>query len=411
MSDAAAPIEIAHDRGAIPEVSRALDLDSHEMVPVGLRDGVFGETALNKVLQEVARRMEANHPNRTQRDLDRDDTPVNYDNVWKLKGGSAPSAIDLERRPEVMDLMGIERQLCFPTFGITGLIAAQDPYAYRFFRMDEDAIDWRGAGLEVIEAHNRWAVGVTKTTSGRVRPVGMLLTETVEQMVRDAEKLIADGIRALVIPVNAPPAGTSPADPALDPFWRMCERANVPVTIHLGTERGFVASQDWSKGVEVFQPSFKSTIEFVIEPLSCVTLHYAPENFLAAMVLGGVFERHPGLRLGIIELGATWVGPLADRMDMWAEKMFVPRFSQTLSMPPSAYLARNVRVTPFFFEPVAQYFERYPHLSDVFCFSTDYPHFEGGNESKSQFADALRSHSDDIRDGFFYRNPAWILPS
>jgi hypothetical protein len=69
-------------------------------------------------------------------------------------------------------------------------------------------------------------------------------------------------------------------------------------------------------------------------------------------------------------------------MDMWAKEMFPHRFASTLSMAPSDYFARNIRVTSFHFEAVVMYFERYPHLADVFCYSTDYPHFKGGNESK-----------------------------
>jgi predicted TIM-barrel fold metal-dependent hydrolase len=174
--------------------------------------------------------------------------------------------------------------------------------------------------------------------------------------------------------------------------------------------QGILTDSRWSANVEVFKPSFKSTMEFIIEPLSCVTLHYAPDNFLAAMILGGVFERHPTLRFGVIELSATWVGPLAERLDLWAKEMFSPRFSKVLSMRPSEYLARNVRVTPFYFEPVAQYFERYPHLTDVYCYSTDYPHFEGGKESKRLFAEALGGVSPDLRDKFFYRNATLLLP-
>ena len=35
------------------------------------------------------------------------------------------------------------------------------------------------------------------------------------------------------------------------------------------------------------------------------------------MVIGGVFERHPRLRMGIIECGATWLGPLVERIEMF----------------------------------------------------------------------------------------------
>jgi hypothetical protein len=51
------------------------------------------------------------------------------------------------------------------------------------------------------------------------------------------------------------------------------------------------------------------TVDQRFEMMKCVTLHYAPENFVAAMALGGVFERHPNVRFGVIELSATWVGP------------------------------------------------------------------------------------------------------
>lgn len=390
-------------------VERVLDVDSHEMVPVELREEIFGHTELHDVLVKHMPVAE-NHPNRTRGYVTGDDTPITYDTVWNLKGGSAPSAIDLTRRPAVLDLMGIERQLCYPTTGLAALIMAIDRNAHAFFRMPEDVCDYQRVGREAIGAHNRWATRMTKTTDARVRPVGIVLTDSVDAMVKQTEEMIAEGIRAVMIPANVPPTGTSPGDPALDPFWRLCAEANVPVTLHLGTERGFLSSRAWSDGVDVFQPSFKSTMEFVIEPLRCATLHYAPENFVAAMVLGGVFERHPTLRFGVIELSASWVGPLAERLDMWVKEMFAHRFADTLSMAPSEYFARNIRVTPFFFEPIARYFDQYPHLADVFCYSTDYPHFEGGNESKRVFAEKLSGVSADLRDKFFYRNATLLLP-
>src|SRR4051794_6794348 len=42
--------------------------------------------------------------------------------VWSVKGAGAPGAIDMKRRLEASDAMGIRRQLAFPTFGGIGLI-------------------------------------------------------------------------------------------------------------------------------------------------------------------------------------------------------------------------------------------------------------------------------------------------
>jgi predicted TIM-barrel fold metal-dependent hydrolase len=285
-----------------------------------------------------------------------------------------------------------------------------DANAHEFFGFDPNQFDHRKLGLEGIEAHNRWAVRTTKITSGRARPVGMILTESVEGMMRQTEWLLSQGVRALMIPANNPPAGTSPADTALDPFWRMAADANVPVTLHLGTEFDYLKSAAWYDNVDVFSPSSKSTLEFVIEPFRASTMHDCAENFLTGLVLGGVFERHPTLRFGIIELSAGWVGPLAERLDMWVQKQFRNRFDNFLSMRPSEYIDRNVRVTPFHFEPVDLYFERYPNLQNVYCYSTDYPHVEGGNESKRIFAETLSDISADLQDKFFFRNATLLLP-
>ena len=51
---------------------------------------------------------------------------------------------------------------------------------------------------------------------------------------------------------------------------------------------------------------------------------------------------------------------------------------------------RNVRVSAFTFEPVRQYIEHFPWLADVFCFSSDYPHFAGGRNPIAKMAEMIR---------------------
>jgi predicted TIM-barrel fold metal-dependent hydrolase len=242
----------------------------------------------------------------------------------------------------------------------------------------------------------------------RIRPVAVLLSESVEQMVTDGETAIDAGLRGLWIPTGVPPASSSPADPALDRFWALAEQSNTPVLFHVGTEFAF-ASPAWYANVKQFEYGPRSSIEFPIEPYRASTINLANEAFLGAMVLGGVFERFPELRVGVVECGAHWVGPLAEKLDLWSSQ-FGSRL-ESLSMLPSAYLSRNVRVTPFFFEPVGMYFKRYPQLSDVYCFGSDFPHVEGGKRSKQGFMDRLRPLGEDVVDRFFVRNGELILPA
>ena len=75
---------------------------------------------------------------------------------------------------------------------------------------------------------------------------------------------------------------------------------------------------------------------------------------------------------------------------------------QALSLRPSEYVRRQVRVTP------------YPHEDtgwiiantgpDVCMFSSDYPHVEGGRHPLKRFAEATQDCSDDELHGFYTAN-------
>jgi len=134
------------------------------------------------------------------------------------------------------------------------------------------------------------------------------------------------------------------------------------------------------------------------------------ENYTATMVLGGVFERHPNLRFGVIESTATWFPTLVKRMKL-ANKALTGRPEGKLSLTPEEYCARNIRVTPFIFEPVAEIIEQNPDLADVFVYSSDYPHIEGGRNSLQRFYDQVAPLGDDVVEKFFVTNAEWILPA
>jgi len=137
----------------------------------------------------------------------------------------------------------------------------------------------------------------------------------------------------------------------------------------------------------------------------------APQAFLSSMVLGGVFERHPRLRFGVIELGAQWVGPMADLMDQRTKVKLpgCPPLADTLPMKPSEYLARNVRVTPFHFEPIGTYIERYG-LEEVYVFSTDFPHPEGGRHPITDMYESVERLGDTVIEKLFVTNGKLLLP-
>ncbi|WP_103383095.1 amidohydrolase family protein [Pseudonocardia dioxanivorans] len=382
------------------------------MIPFHMWGETFGEEIAEKLAPcETSPFFADNGANTAVRpDLTGDDTEISHDSVWNLKGCAAPAAIDVSRRPAVMDEQGIDRALMFPSFGLVGVGMASSPQWASSVLMPWLSVEeTRTTGLKVIEAHNAWVIRTIHSVDARrLRPVALLLTDSVESMLSQLRFLIDNGVKAFWLPSGAPPAGTSPADAALDPFWRLAADNDVAVLIHIGTDHNLVASPMWSANVEAFVPPLASA-EFVLSPFASATAQIGAEHFLTAMVLGGTFERVPNLRVGTIELGAQWFGPLADRLDLWA-RVFPRAMDGVISKKPSEYLARNVRVTPFHFEEIGSYFDSYPALEDCYAYASDYPHVEGGQDSKKTFADQLAGHDDRVVRKFFVDNGAWLVP-
>lgn len=387
----------------------ALDCDSHEMMPMQFWPEAFGDAG--HLLDRFADVYGSLGQNSLYRpDINGDDHRITEATVWEEKGPGAPGAIDVSvRRREVLDVMGVDRQLIFPSFAISALMLEYNPRAHEWFGFEPGEFDNHGVACAMVEGHNAWAARVSRENpDGRIRPVAVLLSNSVEEMIETAERAIENGVRAVNVQSGLPPAQMSPADRRLDPLWQLCERTDTAVVLHLGTEFGFLKSDAWDRNVPEFVPATFSQLEFPLQPMRLAQMSMMSENFTAAMILGGVFERFPRLRFGVIECSAWWVGPLAERMDIISE-VFAKRLT-SLSMRPSEYLARNVRVTPFIFEDVAMYYERHPELADVFVYSTDYPHKEGGEYSKKTFYDALKPLGDEVVTKFFRSNGEWLLP-
>jgi len=114
--------------------------------------------------------------------------------------------------------------------------------------------------------------------------------------------------------------------------------------------------------------------------------------FLSAMVFDGVFERFPALKGGAIELGAGWVPHFLRSLDA-GQRMFRKSDPQVgaLSIKASDYVRRQVRFTPFPGEDVGAMIR--DAGDELFLFSSDYPHPEGGKDPIRKFDETLEGLS------------------
>ncbi|HQV58067.1 MAG TPA: amidohydrolase family protein, partial [Ilumatobacteraceae bacterium] len=388
-----------------PFAGQIMDADSHEYTPVNMWEEQFGS-----VVRRFADAFEGSKmPIREF--VAADDTEINADTVWHTKFAKAPGAFDLQRRLEVMDFTGVRTQMMFP--GSIGLYAVSF-----YFRCDQfpdmlSAItgDRKAYARELIRAYNEWCVRTARQTD-RIRAVGVALADSVDELYADCRHLIDNGVRAIWMPSAAMPGGVSPAHPDLDPVWDLLAAADVPVMAHLGADADFMMTTKWRDA-----PAFvgwKAGEEFQMDPWTLSTLHLPVQNFLTTMVLGGVFERHERLRFGACEVLGQWVGPTAQLLDFWhahSRKFSLGNMEGALPirLQPSEYIRRNVRVSLFDIEPVDVYIEQFG-LPEVYCYSSDYPHPEGGKDPMGDISGKLARLGDDVLRQVFVDNARWILP-
>jgi len=384
---------------------RINDVDGHEWLPPEIWVDEFGEVVAPLAEVEKLRLETFKEPTQgyLRNSLYEEVEELTRTNVWNTKGPNAPGAWDLKERVRVLDFTGVNRQLVFP-----GSMALQGAVLHGF--ADDRNFypnipgDRRQYALSVMNAYNDWVLRNVRV-SDRIRLVAVLIGETVDELYNEAKTLIDKGVRAFWLPSSMPPGGKSPAHIDHGPLWSLCEATDTVMTLHIGHEAAFYRTLEW-RNAPAFE-GYKSGAELSLDPWNMSTKYIPSQNFLLTMVSGGVFDRHPNLRFGAIELGAHWIGPLAHQLDMWSIHTGSKRWD--LPLPPSEYIRRNVRITGYPFEQIDEYILKYG-LEEVYCYASDYPHVEGGVDPMGGWSAQLEKLGEDTRRKFFIDNGAFLLP-
>ena len=306
------------------------------------------------------------------------------ENILLRRDYEALGAFRKSDRPRALDLLGFRSQLVFTTWCLSnfGLEETGDTdLAYR-----------------LASAHNRMMVdfcGVDR----RFMASGYVPLADFDKAGAAAREAIAFGCKALMIPSRCP-KGHSPSHRAFDPVWAMAQEAGLPVVFHVGGEEklnpdyfnnGMPKVKDFHGGEENF-----TSVSYMAIPHSVMLS-------LAAMILDGVLDRFPRLKIGAIELGASWVPGWMRFMDAGAAAfMKGEERLRALSLKPSEFVQRQVRVTPYPHEDTGWIIR---NTGDGVCmFSSDFPHVEGGRNPLKRFDDALAGVSPSAVQRFFSDN-------
>ncbi|MET4426835.1 MULTISPECIES: amidohydrolase family protein [unclassified Mycolicibacterium] len=290
----------------------------------------------------------------------------------------ADTAADMSRRLDLMDSSGVDRALLFPAGPL---------------ETDGGSAE---SGLTKLKAHNDWCADIAKISS-RLRPVAVIDTDSITDAIAEAERVIDAGVRAVCVPAGIPPGGISPGHPDVDPLWQVFASSGVPIVLRAESRLNMFRSLTWDvegDGAELF---------------SLAQGHVMAKNYLTPMVYGGVFDRHPDLMVGCVQMGAGWIGPMAENLDGVAKNWFSKTLSKTLSLRPSQYIERNVRVTCAAWEPVHTYFERYG-LDDVYIYGSSIVSPTDDVDPANQYTDLPQQLGPTLTEKFFATNASGLMP-
>jgi len=292
-------------------------------------------------------------------------------------------------RPRALDLLGFASQLVFDTFTSSHVLRIErdgDPeFATHVARGQHRAmLEWCSVDPRLLPVC--------------VVPLGDMAAAV--SLTRDA---IDRGAAALQIGQYCP-AGHSPSHVDLEPVWTMAAEAGVPVVLHVAGaganvmnpaffENGLPPVPDFHGG----DGNFKS-IDYLSIPLPVM-------QTLNALVIDGVLQRNPDLRVGVIEVGASWI-PSWIRMLDSAHEAFRKNEErlQRMDLRPSEYARRQVRATPYPHEDTGWTIANAG--AEMCMFSSDFPHVEGGRNPIGRFERSMdvADIGDDARRRFYWDN-------
>jgi uncharacterized protein len=310
--------------------------------------------------------------------------------IDSAKGWLALGAMDTGERVRALDQLGFRSQLVFSTFSL-GLFAFSD---------DGDTV-YGGAA-----AHNRMVASFCGDDE-RMVPVGFLPLHDPDRSLATLHEAVELGCGALWV-AHAPSAGRSPAHTDNDVVWAAVQEAGIPIVLHVGGGRSTI-SKRWHRNGHPTPTDLHGGGEN-LRAKDLPAVHHGAEIFLTAMILDGVFDRFPGLRCGVIELGASWAHSLMLRLDFAARSFArTEPLLRELSLKPSEYVRRQVRFTPFPGEDVAAMVATAG--PELFLFSSDYPHPEGTRDPIGRFEHSFDEMGTgaDARQRFYEANYRELL--
>jgi len=318
-------------------------------------------------------------------------TLIGQDRLRRLRGERAPASFEdlvpdsyrlAGARLQSLDEFGLDAAVLFPNYG---LLWEQ--------RLASD----RAAQRANARAYNRFMADVCSEGDGRLFGVAHLLLHDPHWAVEEITRVRAQGVRlAMVAP--APVDGKPLSHRDFDPVWAAFSDQGVAPVFHV-SEFESPLHPAWREGEQ----------EDGEQLFDSIFLYLAPAVALANLILNGVLERFPRLRIGVVELTASWVPSFLLHID-GASDFYTQRHGEpfrVLANRPSEYFQRQVRVAALPYEMPNRLVPKVG--DDTFMIGSDWPHAEGVADPMAAAERAVAGLTGPARANILGANAARLL--
>jgi predicted TIM-barrel fold metal-dependent hydrolase len=214
--------------------------------------------------------------------------------------------------------------------------------------------------VAVYRAYNEYVADFNQTMPGRFFGLGCLPNHDGAAAADEVRRCARLGLRGAVF---VPWGSAMPVWHEMwEPLWSAAEETDLVISFHVFEGGGATVGYE-IKGVR--HPAVIGAWT-VVAPMQM-------DEILASVILSGVCERHPRLRLVLGESGIGWLPYILERLDDTYEERLADDLA--LPMPPSAYFKRQIYAT----------FQKDFHgvramagiAPDNVMWGSDYPHRDG----------------------------------
>jgi len=300
----------------------------------------------------------------------RGDDDVRLDGRWD--DDVFPGGYDPQIRLADLEKDGISGEVLFPTIGM------------QLYRVRDADFRWA-----LFRAYNTWIAEFAAAGNGVFKGVGMLSEDDPALAAAEVRRCAGLGLSGVMLP-QVPGEDVSYAHERFDVVWAAAQTAGMPVNFHAATTRD--EKQAWNK---------------VTLTDGVIALPYQIERVIMDMILYGVFDRFPGLRIVSVENDAGWAAQMVERGDFyWRRQTKLKRHLGVLcERPPSEYFRTNVRAT--FMRDRTAILTREIIGDGTAMWGNDFPHHVSTwPNSRQELADIFRDQPDDARERMVYANAA-----